>query len=328
MIAVTGANGLLGSFIIRKLIQQGESFVALKRKGSDASLLGDVFDKVNWRDADIMDPVSLKEALRDTTHVIHTAAMVSFNPRKADQVMDVNVMGTRNVVNVCLEQHVKRLVFVSSVAALGRQKGQYNINEKNKWVDTPSNSVYAKSKYLAELEVFRGQEEGLSVVIVNPSLILAAANWNVSSAQLFKYAWEQHPFYIDGFVNYVDVADVVEVIYNLLHDGVEGERFIVSTGKISYKDLLHKMSHEFKKKSPSVRLTKGVLKPVAFIEWFRTWLTGTEPRMTKETARLAGADFLFENDKIRNKLNFEFQPIDETLKRCCRYYMEKMILKK
>jgi dihydroflavonol-4-reductase len=328
MIAVTGGNGLLGSFMIRKLISAGESFVALRRTGSNVSLLKDVADRIVWRDADIMDPVSLREALQGVTKVIHTAATVSFNPRLAHQVMDINVIGTRNVVNLCLDNGINRLVHVSSVAALGRQKGQQRIDENNKWIDTPFNNVYAKSKHLAELEVFRGLEEGLSSVIVNPSLILAGANWDVSSARLFKYAWDEKPFYMDGFVNYVDVKDVSEIIYSLLRDDVRGERYIASSGKISYKDLLTKMALQFGKKPPTIKLTKAVLNPAAVIEGFRSWLTGGEPLITRETARLAGSEFVFENTKIRNKLNFEFQPIDETLKRCCRYYTDRMNDKK
>jgi len=328
MIAITGANGLLGSFVIRKLIQHNESFIAIKRKGSDVSLLNDVAEKITWRDADLLDPVSLSEGLKNVTHVIHTAAVVSFNPRKAKQVMDINVQGTRHVVNACLGHGIQRLVHISSVAALGRQKGQSIINENNKWVDTPMNSVYAKSKYLAELEVFRGQEEGISSVIINPSLILAGANWNQSSAQLFKYVWGQKPFYFDGFLNYVDVTDLTEIIYKLLHSNIEGERFIASAGKISYKDFFGMIAKEFNKKPPSIALAKSFLKIGAVVENFRSWIAGTEPGLTRETARLAGSEFLFENQKIRNRLNFDFQPIDKTLQRCCRYYIEKMKAKK
>jgi nucleoside-diphosphate-sugar epimerase len=328
MIAVTGGNGLLGNFVIRKLIAKGEKFIALRRNSSDVSLLDDIADQISWRNADIMDPVSLREGLEGATHVIHTAAIVSFNPRRANEVMDINMMGTRNVVNACLEHNVKRLVHVSSVAALGRQKGQYLIDEDNKWIDSPDNNIYAISKYQSELEVFRGVEEGLSAVVVNPSLILAEANWNVSSAQLFKYAWDQRPFYMDGFVNYVDVIDVANVIYALLYDEVRGQRFIVSCGKISYKELLTKMALHFNKKPPSIRMTKAVLKPVAFIDGIRARLTGAEPKITPETARLAGSDFLFDNKKITNKLGYQFQSIDETLKRCCRYYTSKVIAKK
>ena len=328
MIAVTGANGLLGSVIVRMLLKHQEPFLAIKRKNSDISLLRDVNQGIKWVDADILDIVALNEAFKNVTHVIHTAAVVSYNPRKARQVMEINVEGTRNVVNACLANNVDRIVHVSSVAALGAQKGQTSITEENKWVDTHHQTVYAKSKYLSELEIFRGQEEGISSVIVNPSLILAGANWDNSSAQIFKYIWKQSPFYSDGSVNYVDVDDVAAIVYKLMKTTIEAERFIVSAGKVRYKELFGLIAKEFGKKIPSIRISRNFLKIGAYFETLRSIIAGSEPRLTKETARIAGVDYLFENRKIVELLNFKFQPIDETLQRCCRYYMDKMNVKK
>ncbi|HEU5291931.1 MAG TPA: NAD-dependent epimerase/dehydratase family protein, partial [Cyclobacteriaceae bacterium] len=226
MIAITGSTGLLGSYIVRKLHASSTPFVALKRKSSDTSMLRDLNGKINWREIEITNPVSVEEALVGVTGVIHAAAHVSFNPRKADTIFQINTEGTRNIVNACLINNVKRLLHISSVAALGRQKGQTILNEENKWMDSSINSVYGLSKYKAELEIFRGQEEGLSTVILNPSLILGYSNWDKSSTQLFKYVWNQRPFYINGSLNYVDVRDVADAALQLFHSSIEGERFI------------------------------------------------------------------------------------------------------
>jgi len=328
MIAVTGANGLLGSYVVRTLIEQREPFLAIKRKDSDISLLADVNDKITWRDADVLDVISLDEAFKNVTCAIHTAAVVSFNPSRAKQVMQINVQGTRNVVNACLANGVKRIVHVSSVAALAAQKGQTTVTEENKWVENQHQTVYAKSKYLSELEIFRGQEEGISSVIVSPSAILADANWDNSSAQIFKYVWKQSPFYSDGAINYVDVIDVANIIYTLLRMPIEAERFIVSAGKMPYKELFGLIAKGFGKKKPSIRINKNFLKIGAYFESLRSIISGSEPRLTKETARIADANYFFENRKIVDRLNFEFQPIDKTLQRCCRYYMAKMDAKK
>src|SRR5918995_6762256 len=286
MIAVTGANGLLGSFIVRKLIQEQKSFVAIKRAGSDTSLLQDVADKIQWRTADVLNPLMLSDALEGCTQVIHSAAVVSFNPWQADDVLEINSIGTRNIVNACFHQKIKRLVHISSVAALGRQKEQTIIREENKWVDNPLNSVYADSKYKAELEVFRGQEEGLNTVILNPSVILAPADWNRSSAKLFRYVWHQRPFYIDASLNYVDARDVASCAYQLLQSNFEAERFIVSAGNISFKNFFEKTANKFDVKPPSVRLSKSIVKSVARFERIRTWFTRSEPLITRETAQL------------------------------------------
>ena len=328
MIAVTGANGLLGSFLVRRLLAQQEPFVAIARKDSDRSLLADVADKVTWREADVRDEVALAEALQGVTHVIHAAAIVSFSPRFARNMMDINIEGTRNVVDICLHLGIRRLVHISSVAALGRQKGQDRIDESNKWVSDTTSSRYAESKYYAELEIFRGQEEGLSTVIVNPSVILAPADWYKSSAKVFKYIWDQKPFYTEGYINYVDVRDVAAIAVELLHQPIEGERFIANAGNISFENLFQKIAANFNKKAPSIKLNKTLLNVVARIEGIRSFLTGSEPLITRETARKAGTKFLFENDKIRKTLSFEFQPIDASLQWCCQYYMAKTAGKK
>lgn len=323
MIAISGANGLLGSFIVRKLIEEQKSFVALKRNDSNTSLLDDVAGKIKWRSADILNPVLLKEALEGCTHVIHAAAIVSYNPHRADQIMEINAHGTRNVVNACLEQNIKKLIHISSVSALGRQKDQTLIKEDNKWVDSPANSIYAKSKYRAELEVFRGQEEGLSSLILNPSVILAPADWDRSTAKIFKYLWKERPFYIDAYLNYVDVRDVASIACQFVDTDHQAQRFIVNAGNIPFKSLFEKIALNFKVKPPRTRLTKKMLMLAARAESFRTWITGSEPIITRETAQIAETRFLYDNKKIKKILNFEFQSIDNTLDWCCYYYNKK-----
>jgi dihydroflavonol-4-reductase len=321
MIAVTGANGLLGSFIIRKLLASGENFVAIRRNNSDVSLLRDVYDKIQWRLADVLDPVSLDDALTDATAVIHAAALVSFNPAHEQRIYNINVCGTRNVVNSCLSKGIRRLVHVSSVAALGRQKGQTLIRENNKWNESSVNSRYAESKYFAEVEVFRGQEEGLSTVIINPSVILAAADWNKSSAQLFKYVWDERRFYIDSNLNYVDARDTADAIYKLLYSGYEAERFIANAGSISFLDFFSLVAKKFQKQPPSIRLDAGTLKVAAIVETWRSKILSKEPLLTVETARLAGTRFTYDNTKIKETLDFQFQTIDTTIDWCCDYYL-------
>jgi dihydroflavonol-4-reductase len=321
MIAVTGANGLLGSFIIRKLLAAGENFIAIKRPDSDISLLKDIHDRIQWRSADVLDPVSLDEAFSDATQVIHAAALVSFNPAHEKRIYNINVYGTRNVVNGCLSKGIRRLVHVSSVAALGRQKGQTLISEDNKWTESSVNSRYAESKYFAEVEVFRGQEEGLSTVIINPSVILAAADWNKSSAQLFKYVWDERKFYIDSNLNYVDVRDAAEAIYKLLKGDYQAERFIASAGSISFIDFFSFVARKFGKNPPSIQLHAGPLKVAALLETWRSKMLSKEPLLTVETARLAGTRFRYDNTKIRETLDFEFQTIDATIDWCCQYYL-------
>ena len=320
MIAVTGANGLLGSFIIHKLDEANIPFVALKRPGGKFSFHAPFNRNIEWREADILDPISLREALTGVDGVIHTAATVSFNPRHARKVLSVNVEGTKNVVDMALTQGIKRILHVSSVAALGRQKHQNIVTEENKWLDSPLNSVYAESKYRAELEVFRGQEEGLSTVVINPSVILSRGDWNKSSAKIFKYVWDEKPFYADGSINCVDVRDLTDIIVKLYHSAIEGERFIVNGTSTSFKTLLDMTAQRLNCKAPTIKLTRTTLSALAKLENLRSRITGTEPLITSETARFAGATFLYTNEKVKKALGYQFQPIDATLDWCCEFY--------
>lgn len=328
MIGVTGANGLLGSFIIRKLIEENQPFIAFKRNNSDVSLLSDVSEKIQWRELDILNPVTMDDALHGVTAVIHAAAIVSFNPRQASTIAKINTEGTRNLVNACLANRVGRFVHISSVGALGRLKGQTVIDENHKWVENASHNPYATSKYLAELEVFRGQEEGLRTVILNPSVILAPADWTRSSARLFKYVWDEPLFYIDGSLNYVDVRDVATAAWKILNSGTENERFIVSAGAVSFKEFFDTVARRFGKRPPMIKLNGKILKIVAGFEALRARLRRSEPLVTPDAARLAGNFFQFQNNKIIAELDFEFRPLGDTLEWCCQHYMQKFALKK
>jgi nucleoside-diphosphate-sugar epimerase len=323
MIAVTGANGLLGSFVARKLLSTNTPFVALKRPGSDTSLLEDVNRLITWRDADVLDTVALHEALAGVSGVIHAAALVSFNPRDKKKLFRTNIEGTKNMVDACLLLGIGRMVHVSSVAALGRQKNQEIITEENKWTESTLNSAYAESKYRAELEAFRGQEEGLSTVIVNPSVILSRGNWNRSSAQLFKYVWKSRPFYIDGSLNYVDVRDVSEAIVKLYHSQYQGERFIINAGSIPYLEFFRAVAQRLSRKPPGIKLSKSTLTWLARMEQFRSALTGAHPLITPETARLAETRFFYANQKVTQALNMAFQPIEQSLDWCCSWYSDQ-----
>lgn len=328
MIAITGANGLLGSYIIRELLNSGKDFVAIKRENSDITSLDDVAHRITWRNASVDDIASLYDAFDGVTQVIHTAAIVSFNPREADKILHCNIQGTQNVVNACLNSGVRRLVHISSVAALGRQKNQTLITEENKWVESTLNSTYAYSKYQSELEVFRGQEEGLSTVIINPSVILGPSDWNKSSSQLFKYVWTQKLFYINGSLNYVDVRDVASIVCMLLDSTIESERLIVNAGNISFKDFFDRIGVAFNKRAPIIKLNKTFLRIVAFLENIRAMIMRAKPLITPETARLADTSFMYDNAKIKKALTIEFQPIDETIHWCCEHYMRKINNKK
>lgn len=323
-VLITGANGLVGSQIARKFVDANFEVFALCRLGSDLSLLSAISSKIKLVEGDILDIASLEKALENNIDfVVHTAAVVSYSPKNRDNMYKVNVEGTANVVNICLEKNIKKLCYVSSIAALGKPNASTEntlggiIDENQKWEDSPLNSHYAKSKYQGELEVWRGQAEGLNTVIVNPSVILGEGDWSKSSTQLFKYVYDEHQFYTEGNLNYVDVKDVVEAIFQLTISGVNNERFILNSGTITYRDFFIKVAKAFHKNPPKKSISPFLTEILWRIEAFRSFFTQKSPLITKETAKNSRTKFAYKNEKIRQALGFEFTNIEETILRVC-----------
>lgn len=330
MVLITGITGLVGSFTARRFLEAGYKVAGLKRANSELSLLQDIENQIVWHECDILDIMSLEKAMVSIDYVIHTAAIVSFAPKDRDRMFKTNTEGTANIVNLCLENNIKKLCFVSSVAALGRSipnekkaQSMVYIDEKATWEESPLNSNYAKTKYLAEMEVWRGEAEGLNCVVVNPSLILGEADWNKSSTQLMKYVFDEHKFYPQGNLNYVDVQDVAECIFKLTIGDISGEKFILSAGQITYKDFFEKVASKFHKKAPSILLPSSLTSVLWRLESIRTFFTKNTPLITKETALSSSHSFEYQNNKIKQTLGFEFKKLDESLDRICRKLLEK-----
>ena len=330
MVLITGITGLVGSFTAKRFLEAGYKVAGLKRANSDLSLLQDIENQIVWHEGDILDVMSLEEAMTNIEYVIHTAAIVSFAPKERTIMFKTNIEGTANVVNLCLEKNIKKLCFVSSVAALGRSipnekkaENVISINEKATWEESPLNSNYAKTKYLAEMEVWRAEAEGLTCVVVNPSLILGEADWHKSSTQLLKYVFDEHKFYPQGNLNYVDVLDVAECILKLTISDISGEKFILSAGEISYKDFFEKVAPKFYKKAPSTLLQKSLTSIIWRLEAIRSLFTGNAPLITKETALSSSHSFEYQNEKIKQTLSFKFKSLEESLDRICGKLVEK-----
>lgn len=327
-ILITGATGLVGSATVRRFLAEGHQVSVLHRPHSDRSLLQDVESCIHWVEGDILDILSLEKALENVDYVVHAAAVVSFTPRDEAAMVKVNVEGTSNVVNACLNRGIRKLCHVSSVAALGRphprtieSRVPVVIDETQRWEDSPNNSAYAKTKYLAELEVWRGISEGLQAVIVNPALILGEGDWRKSSTQLFKYVYDGKPFYTEGTVNYVDVRDIAEAIYRLIVSDIQGERFILSAGTATYQELFKTIAAGFGKRPPHWKVGAGLAGVIWRVEAVRSWLTGSRPLITRDTARSATHHFEFDNSKIKKAVAFDFQSLDQTVRRVCESFL-------
>lgn len=319
-VLITGGTGLLGQELTKQLLLQKHEVTQMARNQNN------VHPNAQFLAGDILDFPLLMEHFASFDLVIHTAAMVSFAPKDRKQLYDINVTGTENVVNACLELGVKKLIYVSSVAALGKpaqSKAEKNmpitINEQAMWVDSAYNSDYGKSKYLGEKEVWRGHAEGLDVAIVNPSVILGEGNINESSTRLFGYIKKKNQFYTNGYINVVDVRDVVQSILTIIEKQTSGERYIVNGYHLSYQDFFQQIANAFKVKPPSILLNQTAIEILWRLEYLRSILTKSDPLITKETSMTARSNIYFENKKIKRELGLSFGDLGATIQRVANF---------
>lgn len=324
MILVTGGSGLVGKELISQLLAKGETVTAIYNKTTLPSFNSALLQQVQ---CNILDPAGLEEIMRqyDIQQVYHCAALVTFSPARKYELFKVNIEGTANVVNASLVTGVKKMVHVSSVAALGRIREHVIINESMNWTEETSNSNYGKSKYLAEMEVWRGIAEGLDAVIVNPTMILGDGDWNQSSVQLFKNVYNEFPWYSDGVTGFVDVRDVAKAMIALMESDTSGERFIINAEDRSYKDVFTLIARAFGKKPPHKKVTPFLAQLVWRMEAVKGLFSGKDPLVTKETAKTALATVHFDNSKLKKFIpGFTYTALEESIQHTCNVLQQKL----
>jgi len=324
-IFLTGATGLVGSQVAQLLLSDGYRVKALRRPGSTMSLLGEAASRIEWYEGDLLDIPTLEAAIAPGDAIVHAAAVVSFHAKDQAALLKNNIEGTANLVNVALGKGVERFIHLSSVAALGRKKDQYECDENVKWEQSSLNTVYAKSKYHAEQEVWRGAAEGLKVVILNPSVVLGVGDWQRSSTQLFRYVYEGKRFYPPGSINYVDVRDVAAVILAFLRrePPQEAARYILNAGAVPYQEFFAHIARAFQRPAPPFKVSALM----AEIAWraaaLWAFVSGSVPFVSKETARLSQRHYYYQNEKIKKELNFHFRTLEETTAWACEALLKK-----
>ncbi|MEO1436913.1 MAG: NAD-dependent epimerase/dehydratase family protein [Bacteroidota bacterium] len=322
MILVTGGTGFVGSYLIRYLIDQGQPVRAIKRASSRLDLLGDYADKVDWHTTDLLDLPGLEAAYENVNQVYHCGAMVSFHPKDQEMMDRVNVEGTANMVNIALDRKIDKFLFVSSIAALGRTAHKSHVDESSSWEHSPLNSNYAISKFKSECEVWRGVEEGLNAVVVNPAVVMGSGYWHVGPSEFFMKVDQGLRFYPIGSTAFVDVRDVVRAMTQLMESELSGERFILAGENLSYKDFLEMIAGYMDKSGPSIRVGKFLSEVAWRVEAIKSKITGQLPMVTKETAATSANRFIYDASKVEKALNFNFTPMKATLKQGVQDYLQ------
>ncbi|MBN1181782.1 MAG: NAD-dependent epimerase/dehydratase family protein [Bacteroidales bacterium] len=322
---VTGGTGLLGSHLLYELVQKGFAVKALKRNSSDVNQVintfsyytenaRDLFKQIEWLEGDTMDYENLLLSMENVDKVYHLAAIVSFNKRDRQKMFDNNIQGTANIVNACLELDIEKLCFVSSVSAIGKPAEGMQADENTPWKHLKDGSAYGYSKFQSELEVWRGIEEGLNAIIVNPSIIIGPGNWDHGSSRMFPTVFKGMKYYTNGVTGYIDVRDVVTCMIKLMESEISLERFIVSAGNYSYKDVFQMIAHELAVKAPKKYASPALTNVAYRLDNLRSFITRKPRLITKEIANASHEKVEYNNAKIRERPGHSFIPVNEAIK--------------
>lgn len=335
---ITGATGLLGGHLIARLLQQYPSIqiIAAKRPASNIAITQKIlsyyfhnpenfFQKIQWIDVDFFNPQEIQEVLNDygIHQVYHCAGLVSFNDKRSIEILKTNVGITAGLVNVCIDTDIE-FCYVSSIAALLNQFQHFNINEKTFWQPGKYQYAYALSKYLGECEVWRGIEEGLNAVIVNPGIIVGAGNWNSGWGLLVKKSFNRIPFYTTGTTGYVSVEDTAEIMIKLMQQKLFGQRFVVVENNYTFKEILEELHLSLQQKPPTIEAKLWMLELARYAEsLYSLFNKNYEPNFTKATVNAAVTKNTFDHHLIQSSLNFQFTPVKEYIHKVSQLYLKE-----
>lgn len=332
MILVTGGTGLVGSHLIYQLTLENNVIRATHRADSDIERVkllfkfyskdfNELFKKIEWIEADLNNLSQLQDAFKDISFVYHCAAYISFDPSRYETLRRVNIRGTANIVNLCINNKIKKLCHVSSVATLG-----YNIkeiDENNYWDGNKHKSAYAISKYGAEMEVWRGVQEGVKSVIINPGVIIGPGFSKSAFGTIIKMVTNKKRFHTCGKTGYVDVRDIANIMIRLMNSKIENERYILVNKNLSYKKVIDMVSSNLGMKNKSTFVSKSKLKIALVFDLVSSKFFNKERKLSKALCKSLTRNFNYSSKKIKKSLNFEFTSILETFEKSCQFYSQE-----
>ena len=330
MILVTGGTGMVGAHLLYHLTLENEQLIAIYRSKSKIKATKKIFSyytkeadalfqKIIWKKVDIEDITSLETLFEESeiTQVYHAAALVSFNPKDYQKMRQTNIEGTMNIVNFCIAFQVEKLCYVSSVATLNEKVNQKFLEESCDWNPEEKNYGYAISKYGAEMEVWRGTQEGLDAIIINPGVILGSGFWKSGTGELFSKIHKGFPYYTDGITGFVGVKDTVKAMMQLMQSEIKNERYVLVSDNISFQNLFSTIAIALKVKAPFKRVSKIPMKIAAFFEKIRCFFTNGTPLLTEQSVKSAHSKTYYSSEKIKKELSFNFEPISTTISEIC-----------
>ncbi len=335
MILVTGGTGLVGSHLLYYLSLKHDRVKATYRRKEKLNMVKHVFsyyskdyeilfNKIEWIEATLVDIPKLTDAFDGVDYVYHCAAKVSFDPNQYRKLRKTNIEGTANIVNLCIENNIKKLCYVSSVAAIGDAKHGAYANEESPWNSDGDHSVYAITKYGGEIEVWRGSQEGLDVVIVNPGIIIGPGFWRTSSGSLIRRIHKGLNYYTAAFSGYIDIHDVVKPMIALMESTIKNENFVLVADNLNFQEFALKVAHHLNVKPPQKQASKFILQVAWRFDWLGNKLFNKKRKLTKHMVRSITTDNYFSNEKLKKRLDYTFKPLEKSIAETCQFYLSDL----
>lgn len=341
MILVTGGTGLVGAHLLYELTNSGLRIKALRRQHSNTAWVKKIFSyytnqvetlysQIEWVEGDMLDYFSLEEAMKGVTRIYHCGAIVSFHGDDNDMMLNNNVKGTGNLIDAAIHNGVRKFCHVSSIAALGKTQDGSEITEDTYWTPSKRKSGYSFSKFFSEMEVWRGIEEGLDAVIVNPSIIMGPGNWDIGSPKLFQSIWKGLNYYTKGITGFVDVRDVVKAMIVLMDDKqfevVKNQRFILNAGNMSYQDFFNKIADGLNKPRPRNFASDIKLHIAWRMAKTASFFTGKRPLITREAVSSSNQKNQYSGEKIIQTIGFQYRSLGSSISDIAELFLKDIVM--
>ena len=272
-----------------------------------------LLNKIEWINCDINDIATLHDAFKNIKHVYHCAALISFDPKNTKRLIKVNVEGTKNIVNLSIENKIEKICHLSTIGTIGNSSDGSNVNENTSFNSALAN-VYALSKYEAEMEVWRGSQEGLKVIILNPGFIIGPGFWDKGSGKIFKTIFKGIKFYPPKGTGFVGVTDVTKSSIALMNSSISNERYILVSENLSYKEAFSNIAKALDKKPPKYLLKKWMLSILWRLDWLKSFLMKSDRLLSQKMAQTIDIPIVYDSTKVEKSIKFKFEPIANSIK--------------
>lgn len=326
-VLVTGGSGFVGTYIVRALLKRHYKVRVLVRPNSDLRLLKDVLQEIEVVEGDLLDIFSLETSMKEVDYLINAAAVVSHQKTNRKRMLQVAIQGTGDLADTALRCGIKKMIHISSIAALGRMQKINDIDESQIFSHSKFDTTYGLSKFLAEQEIWRAIAEGLPAIILNPSFIIGAGKWDRSTPKYFDKIYQGMHHFPTGINGFVDVRDVAMATLSAMESPVVGERFIINAENWSYENLFKAIGDGLKVKT-SWKMISPVLKflhkwtnfpPIKYVSILYS--------LQNDFLQIASTVSKYHNEKSIAQLKIIYTPVHKSIEETCEVYLQSKVLK-